>query len=104
MTCVRCEDEDKTKDDVLYCKEIGETSKAKELLDIADSYVTTNLLRWSNCVAVCRDGERCMSGIHEGLHASICRKSPCAVWTDCMIHRQALASKHNSPELDKVLE
>jgi hypothetical protein len=45
-----------------------------------------------------------MSVIHGGLQASIRQKSPCAMRTHCMIHEQALTSKHLSPELEAVLQ
>jgi hypothetical protein len=42
-------DENKIKENLLFYKEITETSNAEELFNITDSYVTTNFLEWSNC-------------------------------------------------------
>ncbi|KAE8296899.1 Zinc finger MYM-type protein 6 [Larimichthys crocea] len=44
-----------------------------------------------------------MAGKRNGLRALIKRAAPNAEWTHCVIHREALASKHLSPELNEVL-
>jgi hypothetical protein len=51
------------KEELLFCKEARQTSKDEEFSNIIDSYMTTNLLEWSNCMGVCTDGACCMSGI-----------------------------------------
>jgi hypothetical protein len=103
ITCVTYVDENKIKENLLFCKEISQTSKVEELFNIIDSYMTTNRLDWSNCMGLCTDGARSMSGIHRGLQALIPQKSPYVVWTHCILHRQALLSKHISPESENVL-
>jgi hypothetical protein len=45
-----------------------------------------------------------MSGCYGGLQALIRSKSPNALWTYCIIHKEALVSKHPSPALNQVLE
>ena len=45
-----------------------------------------------------------MSGRYGGLQALIRNKAPNSLWTHCIIHREALASKHLSPSLNLVLE
>jgi hypothetical protein len=45
-----------------------------------------------------------MSGCYGGLHAFIHSKSPETLWTHCIIHRKAFASKYLSPTLNKILE
>ncbi len=44
-----------------------------------------------------------MAGSRNGLQALIKRVAPDAHWTHCVIHREALASKQLSPELNEVL-
>ncbi|KAL7377055.1 hypothetical protein ABVT39_020828 [Epinephelus coioides] len=44
-----------------------------------------------------------MAGKKQGLQALIKRVSPNAQWTHCVIHREALASRQMSPELNDVL-
>ena len=45
-----------------------------------------------------------MSGHHEGLQALIKREAPDVIWTHCIIHREALASKELRVELNEVLQ
>jgi hypothetical protein len=63
--CGRSVDEDKIKEDLLFSKEIGETGKAEKLFNIIDSYMITDLLKWSNCIRVCTDRACCMSEFME---------------------------------------
>ncbi len=44
-----------------------------------------------------------MAGKRGGLQALVKRVSPNMQWTHCMIHREALASKQMSPELNDVM-
>jgi hypothetical protein len=45
-----------------------------------------------------------MSGVCAGLQAKIKAVAPEAVWTHCMIHREALAVKELSPPLHEALQ
>jgi hypothetical protein len=101
---IRFVDEDNIHEDLLFCKEITGTCTAKDLFYILDKYIAENNLDWENCVGLCTDGARSMSGRYNGLQALIRKKAPEALWTHCMIHRQALASKDLSPILDQVLQ
>nr|XP_042913465.1 zinc finger BED domain-containing protein 5-like [Parasteatoda tepidariorum] len=56
-----------------------------------------------NCVGICTDGARTMSGRFKSVQALVKQKSPQCVWTHCMIHREALASKEISRGLNIVL-
>lgn len=62
--------------------------------------MSASLLEWSNYMEVYTD----IASHHEGLQALIQQKSPGAVGTHCMIHRQALAFKDLSPVLEEVLQ
>ncbi len=48
------------------------------------------------------DGAQTTAGKRKGLQALIKRVSPNTQWTHCVIHREALASRQISPELNKV--
>ncbi|XP_067132430.1 protein FAM200A-like [Centruroides vittatus] len=63
-----------------------------------------NNLEWTKCVGVCTDGGRSMSGSYGGLQALIRNKAPDSVWTHCIIHREALASKAKTPSEFTSLE
>jgi hypothetical protein len=51
---------------------------------------------------VCTDGARSLSGRYGGLQALIQNQAPDALWTHCVIHREALASQYLCPLLNDV--
>ena len=94
---------DEIKEDFLFCKVIHDRATAAEVFQIIDTFFSENYIKWENCVGLCTDGARSMSGRHFGLQALVREKAPKAVWTHCMIHRQALASSSLPEELSTVL-
>lgn len=101
---VRFLDENFIVEDLLFCKSIIESAKAQDLFEILEKVITENDLDWENCIGVCTDGARSMSGRYGGIQALIRKKAPHAMWTHCIIHREVLASKSMSSELNQVLE
>ncbi|XP_075042389.1 SCAN domain-containing protein 3-like [Mixophyes fleayi] len=91
-------------EDLLFCKSITAGTKAQDLFQIIDTFMSENNLDWTKCFGVCTDGGRSMSGCYGGLQALIRSKAPDALWTHCIIHREALASKQLSPPLNAVME
>lgn len=90
-------------EDLLFCKYIKKRATADELFKIMDSYLKEHDLKWDNCVGFCSDGAQTMAGKRNGLQALIKKVAPDAHWTHCVIHREALASRQLSPELNEVL-
>lgn len=90
-------------EDLLFCRKICESGKATDLFEILNSYMSENNINWDNCVGVCMDGARAMSGQYGGLQALIKTKAPSVKWTHCVIHREALAAKNITPELSVVM-
>ncbi|KAM3838159.1 zinc finger BED domain-containing protein 5-like [Diretmus argenteus] len=90
-------------EDLLFCKYITSRATADELFKLLDSYMTEHGLKWENCVGFCSDGAQTMAGGKKGLQALIKRVSPNAQWTHCVIHREALAARQMSHELNEVL-
>ncbi|KAE8298233.1 Zinc finger MYM-type protein 6 [Larimichthys crocea] len=90
-------------EDLLFCKPVPRRATAEELFKLLDDYFTEHELNWGNCLGFCSDGAQTMAGKRNGLRALIKRAAPNAEWTHCVIHREALASKHLSPELNEVL-
>ncbi|XP_075213767.1 zinc finger BED domain-containing protein 5-like [Lycorma delicatula] len=91
-------------EDLLFCKNIIAGVKIQNLFDILDAFISENNLNWSKYVGVCTDGARSLSGCYGELQALIRSKSPNALETHCIIHREALAPKHLSPALNQVSE
>lgn len=90
-------------EDLLFCRKMCESGKATDLFKILDSYMVENNIKWENCVGVCTDGARAMSGEYGGLQALVKIKAPNAKWTHCIIHRESLAAKNITPELNSVM-
>ncbi|CAK1589768.1 unnamed protein product [Parnassius mnemosyne] len=90
-------------EDLLFCRKICERGKATDLFEILNSYMIENNIKWENCVDVCTDGARDMFGQYGGLQALIKTKAPNVKWTHCVIHREALAAKKITPELNFVM-
>ncbi|XP_067121346.1 zinc finger BED domain-containing protein 5-like, partial [Centruroides vittatus] len=91
-------------EDLLFCKSITGSTKAQDLFEILNIFMDENNLEWTKCVGVCTDGGRSMSGSYGGLQALIRNKAPDSVWTHCIIHREALASKAKTPSEFTSLE
>lgn len=90
-------------EEVLFCKPIELSATALALFDILNDFINEANIEWKNCVGVCTDGARTMSGRFLSVQALVKQKSPQCIWTHCMIHREALASKELSPDLNFVL-
>lgn len=90
-------------EELLFCKPIELRATSLALFNILNDFVNHAKIEWKNCVGICTDGARTMSGRFQSLQALVKQKSPQCVWTHCMIHREALASKEMSPGLNFVL-
>ncbi|GFW90347.1 zinc finger BED domain-containing protein 5 [Trichonephila clavipes] len=90
-------------EELLFCKPIKLKATAIALFDILNNFINDANIEWKNCVGICNDGARTMSGRFKSIQADVNQKSPLRIWTHCMIHRKALASKEISPGLTIVL-
>jgi hypothetical protein len=91
-------------EELLFCKLIEGKTTGNELFRITNNAIIAANLQWKNCVGICTDGAQAMSGKYNGLQALVKKESSDIIWTHCMIHREALASKSLSPGLNIVLE
>ncbi|GFX05117.1 zinc finger MYM-type protein 6 [Trichonephila clavipes] len=90
--------------ELLFCKPIKLKATAMALFDILNNFINEANIEWKNCVGICTDGARIMSGRFKSIQALVKqKKTPLCIWTHCMIHREALASKEISPGLNIVL-
>ncbi|GFV07287.1 SCAN domain-containing protein 3 [Trichonephila clavipes] len=80
-------------EELLFCKPIKLKGTAIALFDILNNFINEANIEWKNCVGICTDGARTMSGRFKSIQALVKQKSPLCIWTHCMIHREALASK-----------
>ncbi|GFV46569.1 zinc finger BED domain-containing protein 5 [Trichonephila clavipes] len=89
--------------ELLFCKPINLKATAIALFDILNNFINEANIEWKKCVGMCTDGARTMSGRLKSIQALVKQKYPLCIWTHCMIHREALASKEMSPGLNIVL-
>ncbi|GFV94795.1 SCAN domain-containing protein 3 [Trichonephila clavipes] len=87
-------------EELLFCKPIKLKATAIALFN---NFINEANIEWKNYVGICTDGARTMSGRFKSIQALVKQKSPLCIWTHCMIHREALASKEISPGLNIVL-
>ena len=73
-----------------------------ELFKSLNCYILGKL-KWSFCVGICTDGAAAMTGRLFGLISRIKEVVPESESTHCIIHREMLASRKISPELNIVL-
>ncbi|GFS98912.1 SCAN domain-containing protein 3 [Trichonephila clavipes] len=100
---VRFWDDMSAVEELLFCKPIKLKATAIALFDILNNIINEANIEWKDCVGICTDGARTMSGRFKSIQALGKQKSPLCIWTHCMIHREALASKEISPGLNIVL-
>ena len=88
---------------IVFCKPLPEKTTGEDIFHLIDCFFTEHELDWKRCSHVCTDGAASMTGRHRGLVARIRQVNPDIQGMHCIIHREALASKRMSPELDSVL-
>jgi Fe-S-cluster-containing hydrogenase component 2 len=71
---------------------------------IVNDFMKEKCVKWSDCVRVCMDAACVMAGYKGELQALIKRSTPEAMWTHCMIYREAPAMKELCPELSDVMD
>jgi hypothetical protein len=80
-------------DGFLFCRPLETTSKAENVFEVISSFFDKNSFIWENLVGICTDGAPAMIGLRGGFIARMKEKSPNAIGTHCVIHREALASR-----------
>jgi len=96
--------EDEVFEDLLFCKPLNISTKGRDIFTLLDYFFSENRLEWKNCVSVCMDGAKAMSGHITGLAGCIRNVSPECNFTHCVLHREALAARHLPDVFKKVLD
>ena len=96
-------DENEIKEEFLNCLEIKGHTSAHDIFSTISDYFENIDLKMTDCISVCTDGAANMTGKHSGLVAKMKQVAPNIIGTHCMIHREMLASKNISAELNQVL-
>ena len=89
-------------EDILFCKPIPDKATSNKIFNTVDRFFDENDIIWNNCIGLCTDGARSMSGHKASFQALVEKKTPDLFWTHCMLHRATLLSKNISEEHDKT--
>ncbi|XP_073537700.1 SCAN domain-containing protein 3-like [Phyllobates terribilis] len=90
-------------EDMLCALLLPANTTGAELFKSLDDYISGNL-NWSFCVGICTDGAAAMTGRLSGLTTRVKEVASECDSTHCVIHREMLASRKMSPELNSVLQ
>lgn len=94
----------KLKQDILMSVNLTTTTRGEDIVSVVDTYFAKHNLPYKNVVACCTDGAAAMMGKNKGFNSRLKEKAPHCIVFHCMIHRQALASKHLCEELHETLK
>jgi hypothetical protein len=70
----------------VYGKQLPETTEVKDILDVVDSYFSSDDLSWKSCTRICTDGVPSVSGSLEGCIVLAKQKNHGIVFTHCFLH------------------
>ncbi|XP_050058667.1 zinc finger BED domain-containing protein 5-like [Aphis gossypii] len=104
IVIVRYQHESTLLEDLLLCKSLPTRTTGAEIFDLLNSFLEGNEIPWENCVDICTDGAKAMSGIINGAVQRIKNIAKNCSSSHCMIHRQALAAKKLSVSFKKALD
>jgi zinc finger BED domain-containing protein 5/7/8/9 len=91
-------------EDLLFCKPLLSNTTGVQIFGLLDDFLTENQIPWTNCIDVCTDGARAMTGATAGAIAKIKEKSNETTSSHCILHRHALAMKNIPPCLKNVVD
>ena len=90
-------------EEFLFCQEVKERTKAKDVFDLVNAFLRENSIAWNKVESVCTDGAPAMIGYRPGFVALIKQVAPHIVSNHCAIHQYALACKTLPLKLESVL-
>ncbi|XP_077975251.1 protein FAM200C-like [Styela clava] len=79
------------------------TTKAEDVFEAVAAYFDSNAITWENLVGICTNVAPAMLGSRSGFVSRMKQRSPNAIGTHCVIHRETLASRTMPPTLDDKL-
>lgn len=102
---VRYVKESKITEDIFCFCSLPEHTTGEQMFNAIDEKMTKYELLWENVVGVCTDGAPAMVGSKRGLTTRIANVAgENYMSTHCVIHREALAAKDMSTELNQTLK
>ncbi|XP_040312981.1 SCAN domain-containing protein 3 isoform X3 [Herpailurus yagouaroundi] len=104
LVYVRFEHDDDIKEEFFFSASLPTNTTSSELCEAVKNYVVNKCgLEFQFCVGLCSDGAALMTGRRSEVVAQIKELAPECKITHCFIHREGLAMKKISAELNSVL-
>ncbi|XP_011280330.2 SCAN domain-containing protein 3 isoform X1 [Felis catus] len=104
LVYVRFEHDDDIKEEFFFSASLPTNTTSSELCEAVKNYVVNKCgLEFQFCVGLCSDGAASMTGRRSEVVAQIKELAPECKITHCFIHREGLAMKKISAELNSVL-
>nr|CAI5868874.1 unnamed protein product [Callosobruchus analis] len=92
------------REELMCCIELPSQTTGAEIFKAVNTYMENNSIDWKKCICLCTDGAAAMTGRHTGVAKRITDvASEGLVVTHCIIHREHLAAKKLSPQLNDIL-
>jgi hypothetical protein len=102
--CRGSKDSDKIVSNFLFCKELPERTTGDEIFHATDKYLSENYSDWKNCVSVCTDGVKSMTGNVKGFVVKVREVNSDIGFHHCLLHHEALVAKTLPPTLKEVFD
>ena len=80
-------------DEFLFCQEMKEKTRAKDVFDLVNAFLRENSIAWNKVGSVCTDDAPAMIGHQSSFVALMKQVAPHIVSNHCTIHKYALACK-----------
>ena len=91
-------------EDLLMCSSLPTNTTGEEIFNTINIFFEENQLDWNDCIDICTDGAKAMTGRTAGAVSRIKMKAPNCSSSHCILHRQSLAVKKMPPNLKLVLD
>ena len=91
-------------DELLFCREMKERTRTKNVFDLVNAFLRKNLIAWNKVESVCTDGASAMTEHRSGFVALMKQIAPHIVSNHCAIHKYTLFCKTFPLELKSVLD
>ncbi|XP_072392402.1 zinc finger BED domain-containing protein 5-like [Diabrotica undecimpunctata] len=91
LVIVRYPYESSFEEDMLMCSPLATNTTEKEIFNKINTFFEENNLSWNDCIDICTDVAKAMTGNIAGLVSRIKNKAPNCSSSHCILHRQALA-------------
>ncbi|KAL1488389.1 hypothetical protein ABEB36_014863 [Hypothenemus hampei] len=103
MAFIGYEKNQEIQDNFLFCQPLSGHTTGEDIFNVMNKFMQENKIDWNKCVGISTDGAKSMVGSNKGLVARIKNIAPYVTFTHCCIHREALATRKMSADLQKIL-